>query len=163
MNPVWYVSQDSWVSHSPNGRYIGPIGGGPGILDSNFKRIADSGFKFQNHRILDSNSDRAARSSRILDSDFLVHPVRGCNHPIGWGSYQISLERWKWFFPFPSSFHPISFKIYLLRKTDLHLLTNAMTEFTPVVVVVDFYWSNLITECPREGHLVNNDFKKHFA
>ncbi len=34
-----------------------------------------------------------------------------------------------------------------------------MTELTPVVVVVDFYWSVLITECPREGHLVNNDFK----
>ena len=42
-------------------------------------------------------------------------------------------------------------------------MTNAMTEFTLVVVVVAFYWQVLITECPREGHLVNNDFKKHFG
>ncbi len=33
---------------------IGPCKGCPGILDSNFKRTADSGFKCQNGKILDS-------------------------------------------------------------------------------------------------------------
>ncbi len=51
----------------------------------------------------------------------------------------------------------------ILRKTDLCPLTNPMTEFTPVVVVVDFYWQVTITECLREGHFANNDFKEYFV
>ena len=46
-------------------------GGGLGILDSNFKRIADFGFRFQNHRILDSNFWLV----RILDSKFFIFLV----------------------------------------------------------------------------------------
>ncbi len=52
--PTGYINQaDNEKCNSKP--LIGPCKGGPGILDSNFKRIADSEFKFQNHWILDSN------------------------------------------------------------------------------------------------------------
>ena len=35
-----------------------------------------------------------------------------------------------------------------------------MTEFIPVVVVVDFYWPDTVNECLREGHLLNSSFMK---
>ncbi len=42
--------------------------GGPGILDSNFKRTADSRFKLQNGKILDSNF----KFDKIPDSKCLI-------------------------------------------------------------------------------------------
>ncbi len=33
-------------------------------------------------------------------------------------------------------------------RQTCNLLTNGMTEFTPVVAVVDFYWSDPMIECP---------------
>ncbi len=45
--------------------------------------------------------------------------------------------------------------INFLGQTDLRLLTNVMTDFIPVVGVVDFYWPDTVNECPREGHLLN--------
>ncbi len=43
-------------------------GGGPGILDPNFKWTADSRFKFQNGKILDSNF----KLDKIPDSKFFI-------------------------------------------------------------------------------------------
>ncbi len=77
---------------------------------------------------------------------FLVHPVRGCTHLIEQGSYQTSLERWKWFFPFLIPFQPIKFKILFCRGQTCKVLTNAMTEFLPVVMVVECYWSDSMNE-----------------
>ena len=42
--------------------------GGPGILDSNFKRTADSRFKFQNGKIQDSHF----KLGKIQDSKFFI-------------------------------------------------------------------------------------------
>ncbi len=72
---------------------------------------------------------------------FLVH------HLIERGSYQTSLERWKWFFPFPISLQPIIFKVQFCRRQTCNPLANAMTEITSVVIVVDFYWSESVNEC----------------
>ncbi len=47
---------------------LGPCKGGPGILDSNFKQTADSRFKFQNGRILDSKF----KLDKIQDSKFVI-------------------------------------------------------------------------------------------
>ncbi len=58
-------------------------------------------------------------------------------------------------------------KFCIPGETDLCTLTNAMTEFTIVLLVVGFYWPVLITECPREDHLSNksqcNDLERRFA
>ena len=50
--------------------------------------------------------------------------------------------------------------ICFLGKTDLRPLANAMTEFIPVVGVVDFYWPGTVNECLREGQLLDISFMK---
>ena len=73
---------------------------------------------------------------------------QGCTHNIERSSYQTSLEKWKWFFLFPISFHPIKFQIHLCGRQTCKPLANATTELVPVVNVVDFYWSDYMNECP---------------
>ena len=62
-------SSNLWVRSLDHFLHLqGPVRGGPGILDSNFKWTADSRFRFQNGEILDSNF----KLDKIQDSKFFI-------------------------------------------------------------------------------------------